>query len=162
VVARAELKQEVLPVEFFHQLSSCLKGEIELIALAKGSRIVAFAWCLQDGSTYHMMYGGVDYALNADLDLYFNLVYAALDRALRKEVSRIHVGQTANAFKARIGCYAEPLYVFTKGLGPLMSRVVHYGAGLLVARQPAVPPFDIFKDDVVEPVEPRQLEESPT
>jgi predicted N-acyltransferase len=161
VVARADLKQEVLPVEFFHQLSLRLKDEVELIVLSMGARVVAVAWCLQAESTYHMMYGGVDYELNADLDLYFNLVYAALDRALRKQVSRIHVGQTANAFKARIGCYSEPLYVFTKGLGPLMSRVVHYGARLLVAQKPVIPPFDIFKNDAVEPPETRQLEEPP-
>jgi hypothetical protein len=95
-----------------------------------------------------MLYGGLDYRLNAELDLYFNMVYAALDRALRKGVSTIHVGQTANAFKARLGCDSEPLYAFTKGLGPLMSRIVRYGSALLVAQLPTVPKFDIFKSEL--------------
>jgi hypothetical protein len=97
-----------------------------------------------------MLYAGFDYRLNDKLDLYFNLMYAGLDRALRKRASKIHVGQGADAFKARIGCYSEPLYVFAKGLGPLMSRVVHYGADWLVAQKPTMLPANIFKSGVVE------------
>jgi hypothetical protein len=75
-------------------------------------------------------------------------MYAGLDRALRKGVSRIEVGQSAGVFKARIGCYSEPLYVFAKGMGPLMSRIIHYGAGLMIAQVPAQPPSNIFKSDI--------------
>jgi hypothetical protein len=50
-----------------------------------------------------------------------------------------------DAFKARVGCHSEPLYVFAKGRGPLMSRIVRYGANFLVAQKPAIPPPDIFK-----------------
>jgi hypothetical protein len=97
-----------------------------------------------------MLYAGLDYRLNDNLDLYFNLVYAGLDRALRKRVSKILVGQSANVFKARLGCHSEPLYVFAKGLGPLMSRVIHYGANFLIAQKPAHPPSDVFKSGVLE------------
>ncbi len=95
-----------------------------------------------------MLYAGLDYRLNDELDLYFNLMYAGLDRALRKGVSRIEVGQSAGVFKARIGCYSEPLYVFAKGLGPLMSRIIHYGAGVMIAQVPPHPPSNIFKSDI--------------
>ncbi len=87
--------------------------------------------------------------LNADCDLYFNLMYAGLDRALRKRVSKIYFGQAANAFKARIGCHSQPLYAFVKGLGPVMSPFVRYGANLLLARNPAPPPFNIFRSEIV-------------
>ena len=145
MVAKAEVKLEVLPIEFFHQLALRLNGQVDLIAFVGDARIIAFGWCLHDASTYHMLYAGLDYRLNGELDLYFNLMYAALDRALRKRVAKIHVGQTANAFKARVGCHSEPLYVFAKGRGPLMSRIVRYGANFLVAQKPAIPPPDIFK-----------------
>jgi hypothetical protein len=49
---------------------------------------------------------------------------------------KLQVGQTANAFKARLGCYSEPLYVFAKGLSPLMSLIVRYGADLLIPQEP--------------------------
>jgi hypothetical protein len=72
-------------------------------------------------------------------------MYAALDRALRKRVSRIHVGQGGTAFKARLGCYSEPLYGFIKGHGPFMSRLIRYTSNFLLAEMPAHPIFDIFK-----------------
>ena len=147
MVAKAEVNMELLPIEFFRQLASRLRGQVELVTLCKDSRIIAIGWCLHDRSAYHMLYAGLDYPLNADLDLYFNLMYATLDSALRKGVSKIHVGQTAGAFKARLGCYSEPLYAFIKGQGPLMSWLVRRGAGLVLAEMPAVPPSDIFKKD---------------
>ena len=93
-----------------------------------------------------MTYAGLDYRLNHEFDLYFNLMYTGLDRAFRRGVATINVGQTAAAFKARIGCDSAPLYAFAKGLGPMMSRFFYYGASLLVVHKPANPPSNIFKD----------------
>ena len=145
MVARSDVKLEVFPIEYYRQLTTRLKGHVDFIAFFKDSRIIAFGWCLHDGSTYHMMYAGLDYQLNREFDLYFNLMYSGFDRALRKRATRIHVGQTATVFKARMGCYSEPLYIFAKGRGPLMSRVFHYGAKLLVIKKPSNPPSNIFK-----------------
>ena len=81
---RAAMKLEVLPIEFLHQLTLRLNGQIELLAIRKDARIVAFASCLHAQSSYYTMYGGLDYHLNHKFDLYFNLVYALLDRGLQK------------------------------------------------------------------------------
>jgi predicted N-acyltransferase len=146
--ARSHHKFENLSVDFFHELAIRLAGQVDLVVLSTHTKIVAFGWTLRDGSTYHLLYLGVDYELNSEADLYFNLVYATLDRALRQGVSNIEVGFTANAFKAKLGCYSEPSYVFAKGLGLLMSRMVRYGANFLIAEEPAIPPFNIFRSGV--------------
>jgi hypothetical protein len=153
MVAKAELNLEVLPIEFFRQLTSRLNGEVELIALSKDSTIIAFGWCLHASSTYSMLYAGLDYRLNDQFDLYFNLMYAGIDRALRQGVSKIQIGQSASTFKSRLGCYSEPLYVFAKGRGPLMSPLIRYGARLLIAEKPAHPALDIFKSGIAGMVE---------
>jgi peptidoglycan biosynthesis/recognition FemAB-like protein len=145
MAAKAELNLEMLTIEFFQELTRRLAGELELVAYSKDSRVIAFGWCLHAGSTYSMLYAGLDYRLNDEFDLYFNLMYAGLDRALRKGAGRIEVGQSAGVFKARLGCHSEPLYVFARGLGPVMSRIIRYGARLLIAQVPAHPPSDIFK-----------------
>ena len=150
MATKAEAKLEILPIEFFRQLASRLEGNVELLIISKDSRIVAFGWCLHGGSSYHLLFAGLDYRLNKELDLYFNLMHAGLDRALRKQVSTIHVGQSADAFKARIGCYSEPLYVLAKGLTPLMALLVRFAANLLVVQKPVIPPSDIFRKDDVE------------
>jgi hypothetical protein len=146
MVTNSDVKLEVLPIEYFRQIALQLSFEADLITLFKESRIIAFGWALRDGSTYHMTYAGLDYRFNHDFDLYFNLMYAGFDRAFRKGVATINVGQTAAAFKARIGCEFAPLYGFTKGLGPVMSRLFYYGASLLVVQKPSNPPLDVFKN----------------
>src|SRR5262245_18969672 len=147
---RAALKMEVLPIELLHQLALRLNGQIELLAIRKGGRIVAFASCLHAQSSYYTMYGGLDYRLNHEFDLYFNLLYALLEHGLTKRVSTIVFGMGADAVKTRIGCYAEPLYVFVKGRGPLMSLVVRAAGRLLIGPKATAPSFNIFKNKAVE------------
>jgi predicted N-acyltransferase len=148
VVERSSMKFERLSVEFFHQLATRLEGQVELVVFSENTKIIAFAWCLEARSIYYMLYMGLDYERNVELDLYFNLMYGLLDRALQKSVAKIQIGQTAGAFKTRLGCHPEPLYMFIKGLGPLLPLVIRYGSHLLVAEEPAIPPFDVFKRDV--------------
>lgn len=149
MVDRAAIKAEVLPIEFLHQMAMRLNGHVELIAIRKGAQIVAFGWCLHARS-YHMLYAGIDYQLNQEFDLYFNLVYASLDRALRKRASRIELGLGADAFKARLGCYSEPLYVFAKGHRPVMSFIIRAAGNFLIAQKPVTTPFNVFKNPIVE------------
>jgi predicted N-acyltransferase len=143
---RAAIRLEVLPIEFLHQAALRLDGQIELIVIRKDARIVAFACCLHAQSTYYTMYGGLDYRLNDEFDLYFNLVYALLDRGLQKRVSIIVFGIGADAVKSRIGCYSERLYVFAKGRGPLMSLIIRAAGNFLIAQKPATTRFNIFKN----------------
>lgn len=147
---RAALKMEVLPIELLHHLALRLNGQIELLAIRKDGRIVAFASCLHAQSSYYTMYGGLDYHLNHEFDLYFNLVYALLEHGLQKRASTIVFGMSSDAVKTKIGCHAEPLYVFVKGRGPLMSFIVRAAGRLLIAPKATAPPFNIFKNKVVE------------
>jgi predicted N-acyltransferase len=147
VLDRAELKFETLTIEFFHELTVRLKGQIHLVVLSRGARAIAFGWCLKAGSTYHLLFAGLDYGLNAEVDLYFNLMYAWLDCGFRNDVSKIEVGQTANDFKARLGCSSEPLYGYAKGLGPFLSLFVRFGAAFLIPREPEPPAYCVFKNE---------------
>jgi GNAT acetyltransferase-like protein len=142
---RAAVKMEVLPIELLHQLALRLNGQIELLAIRKDGRIVTFASCLHAQSSYYTMYGGLDYRLNHEFDLYFNLLYALLERGLQKRASTIVFGMGSDAVKTRIGCHAEPLYVYVKGRGPLMSFIVGAAGRLLIAPRAAAPALRIFK-----------------
>ena len=147
MVAQSDVKLEVLPIEYFRQIALKLGSAGRSHYLIEGFKIVAFGWALRDRSTYHLTYAGVDYSLNHEFDLYFNLMYAGLDRALRDGFETINVGQTAATFKARIGCENAPRYVFAKGLGPVISRLVYYGSSLLLVQMRADGPLHIFKSD---------------
>jgi hypothetical protein len=150
LVESSEIKVERLPIGFFQELARRFDGQLDLVTLSKGGRIVAFGWGLQAGPAYHLLFAGFDPVLNAASDLYFNLVYAALDRALGRKAAKVYVGQSADAFKARLGCRAQPLYAFLKGVGPVMTRLVRYGARFLMPPVPVVSKVNVFRDDAVE------------
>ncbi len=145
MLSHSDFKFEILPIEFFQELTVGLGGKVDLIVFSRNGEVIAFGWCVWIGLTYHFLFAGMNYALNEQFDLYFNLMYTGIDRALRGNAAKIAIGQTADAFKARLGCLSEPMYALVRGVGPLMTPFIRYCAGLLVAKTMAVPPADVFR-----------------
>ena len=148
VVARSAIKQLPLPITYFQELATRLEGVVELVTLVREGRILATGWCARDGSAQHLLFAGMDYELNREFELYFNLVFACLDRSFQHGVERIHVGQASSFFKARIGSEPEGRKVYVKGFGPIMSRLARFLSGRLIANDElSVVPSRPFKTD---------------
>jgi predicted N-acyltransferase len=147
VVARSSVKLEVLPIEFFHELTRQLPGLVTLTVIARDDRVVAFNWGLMDGRVHHYLFCGIDYAAAGDADLYFNLMYHQLDDALRRSPERIEVGQTADTFKARLGCRATPRCFFVKPCGAAAALAIRHGFGLLFPERPPAPTYSVFRSE---------------
>ncbi|OLB80391.1 MAG: hypothetical protein AUI15_41870 [Actinobacteria bacterium 13_2_20CM_2_66_6] len=145
VVAKSPVKLEVLPIEFFHELVRQLPGLVSLTTIADGDRIVAFNWGMMDGRVHHYLFCGMDYAVAHDVDLYFNLMYHQLDDALRRGPERVQVGQTADAFKARLGCRSTPRYFFVKPCGRVAGTALRHGFDLLFPDRPPAPVYSVFR-----------------
>jgi hypothetical protein len=145
VVARATVKLETLPAEFFRELTRRLPELVSLTAIYDGDRIVAFNWGMMDGRVHHFLFCGMDYSATRDADLYFNLMYHQLDDALRCGPERIEVGQTADMFKARLGCRATPRYFYVKGGRPAARAALAQSFRLVFPDRPPVPSYDVFR-----------------
>jgi hypothetical protein len=145
VVARSPVKLEVLPVGFFRELVGQFPGLVTLTTVYDGDRIVAFNWGLADGPVYHYLFCGVDHAAGRDADLYFNLMYHQLDEALRRGPRRIQVGQTADEFKARLGCRPAPRYFYVKACRPVAGLALRHGFKLLFPDRPPLPSRAVFR-----------------
>jgi predicted N-acyltransferase len=145
VVARATVKLETLPAEFFRELARRLPGLVSLTTIEDGERIVAFNWGMMDGPVHHFLFCGMDYSAARDADLYFNLMYHQLDDALRRGPARILVGQTADAFKARLGCRPTPRYFYVKGSRPAARAALARAFRLVFPDRPAVPTYAVFR-----------------
>jgi predicted N-acyltransferase len=147
--AKSKYKLELLTAKFFLELAARLTGQVDLLLISNKSKVIAAGWLLRDNTTCYWLYVGIDYAMNAEADLYFNLMYAMLEHSLRTGAWRIQVGQTSSTFKARIGCYPESLHMFLKGVGPLIGPFFRYGSHLLLAQEPPTPRFKVFKDSAI-------------
>jgi predicted N-acyltransferase len=150
VVGKAELKLEVLPHHFFHELAEQLPGRVTLTTIYRADQIVAFGWSLAAGSENHGLFCGIDYAHNSECDLYFNLMYHCLDCAFRSGSRHITMGQTADTFKTRLGCSGRRRCLYARGAGPLVSWVLRRVAGLLFPLRQPLDAKDVFKTAAVE------------
>ena len=115
---RAPSRLEKLPAEFFRQLAHNLREQAVFSFAYLGDRIVGFACSLRAGPNFHMLFLGLDYEVNRQSELYFNLIYKELDFAMRHGTQTIYMGQTADVFKLRLHCRQRPLYFFVKLRGP--------------------------------------------
>ncbi len=149
VVAKSETKLEILPLDFFHELTRRLPDQLSLTLGYKDGRVVGFNWGIYSDNFYHFLFCGVNYELNESGDIYFNIMFAELDNALRAGVPMIQVGQTADAFKARLGCFPEDLFVYVRGIGRLWSWSLNVVFDMLFPAPPKVPSFNIYKSAVL-------------
>jgi hypothetical protein len=74
-------------------------------------------------------------------------MYHQLDDALRRSPERIEVGQTADTFKARLGCRATPRCFFVKPCGAAAALAIRHGFGLLFPERPPAPTYSVFRSE---------------
>lgn len=76
-----------------------------------GETMVAFASAWVKETTFDMFYIGFDYSRNQELQLYFNILYFAIEQAILFRKPTLILGRTALEAKARLGC--KPVYLQT-------------------------------------------------
>jgi len=145
VAGRAEHRLEILPREFFLELAARFRDELILTTILQRSRVLAFAWSLRHAATYRNLFVGIDYARNEDTDAYFNLMVEDIAYALEQPVDQVLVGQTADDFKSRLGCVADPRYLFIKVTSGWLQWCFLKMQSSILTTPPPAPQRDVFK-----------------
>jgi predicted N-acyltransferase len=158
VVARAEIQLEVLPREFFLELVRQFPNQTSLTLIYDGECVVALNWGLRNGLVHHFLFCGMDYSLTDKADIYFNLMFQHLDAAMKGAPDWIEVGQTADMFKARLGCEPRKLFLYVKGCGKIPSLLLRYGWELLFPSRSPIPNYSVFR---TEPPRPKNIRRTP-
>lgn len=142
VVARSHTRLELLPREFFPAVVRALPDAAEMSFVLAGRHVVGFSLGVCSGAEYRPLFLGLDYALNRDHDLYFNLLYAAVGTALRRGARLLVLGQTADRCKStKFGSGQVARRLFVRGVGPVMRPAVRLLAGHLFPPRPITVPF---------------------
>jgi Acetyltransferase (GNAT) domain len=107
----------------------------------RGEQVVGFSMSLASETTFHGMVLGVDYEVNADAEIYFNLLYQSIDSALRLGTQEICIGQTTDALKHdKLGCHQVPLSIYVKGGRWTMKLVLKAGFSSIFPPRPLLYP----------------------
>ncbi len=125
---RSEYRLERLPHSFFIEAAHALPDETSLTIIRRScGQPVGFTFSLARGERWHNLFSGIDYSVNGEGDLLFNLFYADLAAAFDRGCTHIHLGQTADAFKSRLGAHSQPLRFLVRA----RSSLVHAGLRLM-------------------------------
>jgi predicted N-acyltransferase len=157
VWATSKYRLEFLPPEFFRATARAMDEQASLSLVLLDRRAVAFSFGLTAGDVHFSLYVGLDYPLNDQYDLYFNLYHHDLDRAFRRGVRVFRMGQTSDAFKARLGAVQQTLHAYAFAPSPLLNFGLQKFAKYAFPPVPRVPEHQVFKQAVEKPRRARPL-----
>lgn len=134
VMARTETRLEILNEAFFERLWAELGPDLQVLAAVGQGEVLAAAVLLKTGDTLNFMLVGLPETPETPWDLYFNLLYAILDQAIRQDCRRLNLGQTAYWGKQQIGGQPEEEFLFFKAANPRLHAVLRALRGILFPR----------------------------
>ena len=115
VYERSDTKFEFYPLEYFRDVARQFPEESWFMFLTQKDRLVAFSFRLEYRNCVHVMFLGLDYSINRQVDLYFNILYEELDWSLSRRPESIYFGQNGETVKSRIGCGQSRRTMFVRG-----------------------------------------------
>lgn len=118
---KAKQKLELMPADFFLELAHALDEEVLLTLIRRNEKVCAFSFSITRGQVHYNLYSGMDYALNNEGDLYFNLFYNDMNEAFRAGATELHLGQTSDMFKSRLGTVMHNLRFFVRMPSPVLN-----------------------------------------
>lgn len=157
VLNRAQVKFETIPADFFRELARQMPEESTFTLFRKDGRIVGFCCGLRGEEQHNMLFCGLDYSLNADAELYFNILYRGLGHGLVPGVKVVHIGAAADEFKQHIGCVGESMSIYVRAVGAVRHFLLKQVFGFLFDTKPlpvAAPAVPMVEEK--EPVEVRR------
>ncbi|MDQ1589650.1 MAG: hypothetical protein QOG71_277 [Pyrinomonadaceae bacterium] len=127
----ARLRLVTLRPEFIPALAHTFGDTLRCTVVRRGDgELLGFVTTLKDGETAVGYYIGFDRATNAEVPLYFRLLQAVVDDAIKLDCRRLSLGRTALEPKARLGARPAPLRVWIRHRIPALNVLVR---GLLHA-----------------------------
>jgi predicted N-acyltransferase len=155
VLGRAKYRLETFPPEFFRELAIAFGDDAAMTVIRRDGDTLGWAFSLTFGGECHNLYIGLDYARNAEADVYFNLHFFDLDRAFRRGTTRVHLGQTSDDFKSRLGCSAQPLSFYVRAANPLFHWGLRKFSKLVFPPVAKPTPSNVFRSANVSTPSPR-------
>jgi hypothetical protein len=108
----------------FARLKELYKDDFEIVGFFDGSKLVAFYSAFVTGKAYEIYYCGLNYGLNTQYQLYFNILFSGLERAILLGKKQLKLGRTSFDAKASMG--AKPAnndyFVKTAGLADVVRK----------------------------------------
>jgi hypothetical protein len=118
------VRMGLLSEDFIPALKRAYPEQLKVWGIWEGENMVAFASGWVNEESFDMFYIGFDYARNAALNLYFNILFFAIEQAILLHKPLLILGRTALEAKARVGCRPQYLNTFLYIRNPVLREII--------------------------------------
>jgi len=102
----------------FSDMKRIYRDDFEVIGFFHGNELMGFYSAFLSTQAYELYYCGFDYERNATMQLYFNILYAGLARAIGLRKKQLKLGRTSFDAKASMGARPVALPYYFKSTLP--------------------------------------------
>jgi predicted N-acyltransferase len=144
VLEKVPIKLEILPIGFFVNVNSYFGPESELILFKRDEQPIGKILMMYSHDTAFAMFLGLDYDINREYDLYFNMMARVIEQAIKKKKKLLNFGQNSYQSKGRMGAKAVPLYFYLKHLNRVWDFLIRSLASVIFPKV-AILRHNVFK-----------------
>ncbi|MDD5422501.1 MAG: GNAT family N-acetyltransferase [Candidatus Omnitrophica bacterium] len=114
IVSRHDMNFELLPEDFFRDISVNMPGRAKFFLWKIDGKIVAFLFSMVSQERFIDYFVGLDYSVAHKYHLYFLKFREALIWCIKHKIKKYEMGITAYEPKLRLGFDLVPLYIYAK------------------------------------------------
>ena len=122
--------------DHFTQLKKVYGDDLDIMGFFAGETLVAFYSAFRTNSAYEVYYAGFDYDANNEYQLYFNILFSALGRAIALHSKQLKLGRTSFDAKASLGARPQAMNYFIRTSG-IPAVVINWFAKFFSAMEDA-------------------------
>jgi hypothetical protein len=130
VHGRSRIRIEKLTLNYFRAPFS------KILVCEWAGRPVGFVQVIENGEELVFAFAGLDYACNAQHDVYFNLLLRMVEYGIERGFKILELGQTAEDAKLKLGGEFTELHALIRHSHPLLNRVIRQVIHLISYREP--------------------------
>jgi len=145
VMDHADIKLETLNEAFFENLYKNINQDMEVLAVVEGKQVLAAAILTVYHNVMTFLLAGLDYTKLKESDVYFNLLYGIVSRAIQRGCTRLDLGQTPHWLKQCIGGQETPVYFFIRAERWYLHRPLKTFQSMLFPER-KLQPAHVFRD----------------
>jgi len=116
VEKKSGYQHEKLNETYFNSLLELAPDNCRVLLLKEDNEIIAFSLFIETEKECFCSYVGLDYEKNKNYDIYFNLVYKAIEIAIEGKKEILNLGISSYERKLLAGCEIEYLAYFIKNI----------------------------------------------
>lgn len=120
----ARVRLVTLSPAFLPTLAEQLGEDLRCTIVRRDDQLLGFVTTVRDGETAVGYYIGFDRKANAEFPIYFRLLQAVVDDAIRFGCRNLSLGRTALEPKARLGARPDPFRIWIRHRIPMLNVVV--------------------------------------